>query len=153
MFLGEYEHSMDDKGRLVLPRRFRDAISPGASDGNPTQGCVLTKGQEGCLYVFPMEQWQEEIARLRQLPRTNRQARKYTRSFFASAIDQTLDRQGRIQVPERLREYAGLGKDVVVVGALERIEIWSKEAWEAESADADEYYSGIEESFVEGGGI
>ncbi len=145
MFLGEFEHSLDSKGRLVLPRKFRDALE--------TSGCVLTKGQESCLYVFSMEQWEEEVARLRRLPRTDRRNRKYTRSFFASALDQTLDKQGRIQIPERHREFAGLGKDVTVVGAMDRIEIWSTEAWAAEAAEADEYYSGIEEVLSEDGGI
>ncbi len=145
MFLGEYEHSLDEKGRLVLPRKFRDVLAE--------QPCVITKGQEDCLYVFAMEQFQEEVAKLRTIPRTVRQGRKYVRSFGASALDQAPDRQGRIQIPERLREYANLGKDVVVVGALDRIEIWSTEAWSAEAAEADEYYSAIEEALIADGDI
>lgn len=145
MFLGEFEHSLDAKGRLVLPRKFRDDLEE--------RGCVLTKGQESCLYVFSMDQWEEEVARLRRLPRTDRRNRKYQRSFFASALDQTLDRQGRIQIPDRHREYAGLDKDVTVVGALDRIEIWSRSAWATEATEADEYYSGIEEVLSEDGGI
>ncbi len=144
MFLGEFDHSLDDKGRLVLPRKFR---------GELDDGCVLTKGQENCLYVFTMAQWEEEIARMRLLPRTDRNARKFSRSFFASANDQTVDRQGRIQIPETHRVYAGLGKDAKVVGANDRIEIWSTDAWAAEVAEADEYYSGIEEVLIEGGDI
>jgi len=145
VFLGEFEHSLDAKGRLVLPRKFRDELEEG--------GCVLTKGQESCLYVFSMEQWEEEVARLRRLPRTDRRNRKYQRSFFASAIDQVLDRQGRIQLPDKHRVYAGLEKDVTVVGTLDRIEIWSREAWSAEATEADEYYSGIEDVLSEDGGI
>jgi MraZ protein len=145
VFLGEFEHSLDSKGRLVLPRKFRDDL-----EGS---GCVLTKGQEGCLYVFSMEQWDEEVERLRRLPRTDRRNRKYTRSFFASAENQTLDKQGRIQIPERHRDFAGLEKDVKVVGAMDRIEIWATAAWEAEAAEADEYYSGIEEVLSADGAI
>ena len=144
MFLGEYQHSLDAKGRLVLPRKFR---------GNLEDGCVITKGQEHCLYVFPMERWQQEVERVSRLPRTDRRARNFARSFFAAASDQPLDKQGRIQVPDTLRRFASLEKDVTVVGVAERIEVWATEVWEGVQAEADEYYAGIEEALSAEGDI
>ena len=136
MFLGQFSHSLDDKGRVVMPRKFRSDLE---------KGCVLTKGQERCLYVFPMERWQTEAARVLKLPRTDRRARNFSRSFFASASDQQLDKQGRVQVPEALRSYAGLEKDVTVVGVADHVQLWSSTAWAEYAAEADEYYAGIEE--------
>jgi len=144
VFLGEYQHSIDDKGRLVLPRKFRDELSG---------GCVITKGQERCLFVFSMDRWREEVGKVSRLPRTDRRARNYARSFFAAASDQPLDRQGRIQVPDGLRRYASLEKEATIVGVADRIEIWSTEAWEGERAQADDYYAGIEEVLSAEGGI
>jgi MraZ protein len=136
MFLGEYSHSLDDKGRIVMPSKFRVGLAG---------GLVITKGQERCLYVFGMGTWQDESARVQRLPRTDRRARNFSRSFFASASDQALDRTGRCQIPEALRIYAGLDKDVTVVGVSDRIEIWDTETWHSVAAEADEYYAGIEE--------
>ena len=144
MFLGEYHHSMDDKGRVVLPRKFRDQLD---------EGCVVTQGQEKCLYVFSRRQWDEEVARVSRLPRTNRRARNYARSFFAGASDQTLDRQGRVQLTDKQRRYAGLRKDVTVVGVAERVELWAPEAWETVAAEADEYFAAIEQELSDGEGI
>ena len=142
MFLGEYSHALDAKGRVVMPSRFRKELKA---------GCVVTKGQERCLYVFPMDRWEEEAGRVLTLPRTDRRARNYSRSFFASATDQRLDSQGRVQLPEALRRYAGLEKDLAVVGVADHIEIWATEAWESVGAEADEYYAGIEEVLSEDG--
>jgi len=144
VFLGEYQHSMDDKGRLVLPRKFRDELG---------KGCVVTPGQENCLYVFSAKQWEEEVARVGRLPRTNRRARNYARSFFAGASDQMLDRQGRVQLTEKQRSFAGLHKDVTVVGVAERVELWAPEAWEAVAAEADLDFAQIEEELGSGEGI
>lgn len=144
MFLGEYQHSLDGKGRVVMPSKFRDGLD---------DGCVITKGQEHCLYVFPLDRWEEEVAKVSRLPRTDRRARNFARSFFAGASDQRLDKQGRIQVPEVLRVYATLEKDVTVVGVAERVEIWATSVWQTVAAAADEYYSAIEESLYDGEGI
>ena len=144
MFLGEYQHSLDGKGRLVLPRKFRSGL-----DG----GCVVTKGQEHCLYVFSMDQWSAEMAKVSRLPRTDRRARNFARSFFAAATDQQLDSQGRIQLPDGLRTYASLEKDITIVGVAQRIEIWATLMWTEVQAEADEYYAGIEEALGEDGGI
>ena len=144
MFLGEYQHALDDKGRVVLPRKFRDALE---------HGCVITKGQEHCIYVFTMDRWKEEQAKVAKLPRTDRRSRNFARSFFAGASDQTLDRQGRVAIPENLRTFASLDKDVTVVGVADYIEIWSTSVWEDVAAEADELYAGIEEVLSEGGDI
>lgn len=136
MFLGEYSHSLDEKGRVVMPSKFRAELE---------DGCVVTKGQERCLYVFPMDRWDEEVQRVLKLPRTDRRARNYSRSFFASASSQSLDSTGRCQIPESLRTYAGLSKDVTVVGVADRVEIWDTPTWETVAAEADEYYAAIEE--------
>jgi MraZ protein len=127
---------------MVLPRKFRDGLE---------EGCVVTIGQEKCLFVFPMDEFNEEVERMGRLPRTDRRARNFTRAFFAGASDQVPDRQGRVQLTEKQRRYAGLGKDVTVVGVAERIEIWDTETWNTVAAEADEYYAGIEEVLSEGG--
>jgi MraZ protein len=142
VFLGEYQHSVDEKGRIVMPSKFRDGLD---------DGVVVTKGQEHCLYVFPMSRWEEEVAKVNRLPRTNRRNRNYARSFFGGATDQTTDKQGRLQIPQALRSYAGIDKDVMIVGVADRVEIWDVSAWEALSGEADELYADIEEELSEEG--
>jgi MraZ protein len=142
LFLGEYQHSVDEKGRLVMPSRFRDRLA---------DGVVITKGQERCLYVFPLDRWEEEVTKVNRLPRTNRRNRNYARSFFGSANDQQLDRQGRIQISPPLRSFAGLDKDVAVVGVADRVEIWDAATWVELSSQADELYADIEEALSEEG--
>jgi MraZ protein len=144
VFLGEYQHSLDEKGRVVLPRKFRDLLKGGA---------YVTPGQEGCLYVFTTERFEEEVDRVNRLPRTDRRARNYARSFFAGAGEVSPDKQGRIQLSEKQRAYASLEKDVTVVGVADRVELWSTEAWEAVAAEADDYFSTIEEVLSDGEGI
>lgn len=142
MFLGEYQHSVDAKGRVVLPSRFRDDL---------VAGCVVTKGQERCLYVFPVDRWETEVNQVNQLPRTNARNRQYARSFFASAIQQELDKQGRVQIPANLRDYAGITKDVAVLGVSDRVEIWDAAEWARYNDAADEVYSSIEEALSDQG--
>ena len=144
VFLGEYNHSLDEKGRLVMPRKFRPGLE---------RGCVVTKGQDRCLFVFPLERREEEAEKVLSLPRTDRRARNFARSFFASASDQVPDRQGRVQIPESLRAYAGLEKDVTIVGMADHLELWSTETWAEVSADADAYYAEIGEVLSGDGGI
>lgn len=142
MFLGEYQHSVDEKGRIVMPAKFRDRLS---------KGVVVTKGQEKCLYVFPNDRWEEEAAKVNRLSRNDKTNRNYARSFFGSASDQQSDKQGRLAIPPALRAYADLDKDVVVVGVSERIEIWNAQTWQSVSLEADEMYSGIEQALSEEG--
>ena len=120
MFMGEYNHTIDAKGRLIIPARFRELLG---------EEFILTKGLDGCLSIYPMDAWETFETKLRALPLTNKNARTFTRFFVAGATNCELDRQGRILVPQTLREFAGLEKEVVLTGNLDRIEIWSKEKW------------------------
>jgi len=142
VFLGEYQHNVDEKGRVVMPSKFRDGLE---------KGLVVTKGQEHCLYVFPLDRWEEEVAKVRRLPRTSGPNRNYARAFFGGAADQQMDKQGRVQVPQALRAYAHLDKDVVVVGVADRVEIWDATEWAALSDKADEFYADIQEALSEEG--
>lgn len=142
MFLGEYQHTLDPKGRVVLPAKFREQLA---------DGCVITKGQERCLYVFPLDRWETEVERVNTLPRTDARARKLARSFFAGADQQSPDKQGRVQIPANLRTYGDLTKDLTVVGVADYIEIWDTATWSRMSTEADEYYAGIEEALGEHG--
>ena len=120
MFMGEYNHTNDAKGRLIIPSRFRELLG---------EEFVLTRGLDGCLSIYPMDEWVAFEEKLRALPLTNKDARTFSRFFVAGATTCQLDRQGRILVPQTLRQFAGLDKDVVLTGNLNRIEVWSKETW------------------------
>lgn len=120
MFMGEYSHTIDTKGRLIIPSKFREELG---------ETLVVTKGLDGCLFVFSDEEWKAFEIKLKSLPLTNKNARQFARFFVAGATPCELDKQGRILLPATLREFAGLEKDVVLTGMLNRIEIWSKEKW------------------------
>ena len=120
MFMGEYSHTIDTKGRLIIPSRFREELG---------ETFVVTKGLDGCLFVFSDEEWKAFEIKLKSLPLTNKNARQFARFFVAGATPCELDKQGRILLPATLREFAGLEKDVVLTGMLNRLEIWSKEKW------------------------
>lgn len=126
--MGEYNHTLDTKGRLIIPTRFRDDLG---------SEFVITKGFDGCLYLFPPEAWEAFQEKLSMLPVNRGDSRKLTRFFVAGAAVCELDRQGRILVPATLREFAGLEKDVVLAGATNRVEIWSKSRWAEVSAVDD----------------
>ena len=117
MFMGEYSHSIDAKGRLIMPAKYREQLG---------SEFVVTKGLDGCLFVYPQEEWQSIETKFREVPLTTKDARKFSRFFFAGAAACEIDKQGRILLPSVLREFAGLEKDVVLVGVLNRIEIWDK---------------------------
>ena len=120
MFMGEYSHTIDTKGRLIIPSWFREELG---------ETFVVTKGLDGCLFVFSDEEWKAFEIKLKSLPLTNKNARQFARFFVAGATPCELDKQGRILLPATLREFAGLEKDVVLTGMLNRIEIWSKDKW------------------------
>ena len=120
MFMGEYSHTIDTKGRLIIPSKFREELG---------ETFVVTKGLDGCLFVFSDEEWKAFEIKLKSLPLTNKNASQFARFFVAGATPCELDKQGRILLPATLREFAGLEKDVVLTGMLNRIEIWSKEKW------------------------
>jgi MraZ protein len=121
VFIGTHDHSLDPKGRVILPRKFRDELG---------QDMVFTKGIERCLYVFPLTEFQAFADKLRSLPLTERPSRDFVRVFIAGASQESADAQGRVVIPQPLREYAGLTKDIVVVGQLSRVEIWDRTEWQ-----------------------
>ncbi|MDE6014636.1 MAG: division/cell wall cluster transcriptional repressor MraZ [Acetatifactor sp.] len=128
MFMSEYNHTIDAKGRLIIPSKFREVLG---------EEFVISKGMDGCLFVYANDDWAAFEQKLTSLPMTNKEARKFARFFLAGAAQVELDKQGRILLPAALREFAELDKDVVLVGVGSRIEIWSKEKYEAESDDVD----------------
>src|SRR3954466_11729262 len=142
MFLGTHTPRLDDKGRLILPAKFRDELAGGV---------VITKGQERCLYVFPMPEFQRIAGQLREAPVTNKAARAYSRVFFASAHDEVPDKQGRVTIPAHLREYAALDRELVVIGASTRVEIWDKQSWDDYLAASEDEFADIEEGVLPGG--
>lgn len=142
MFLGTHTPRLDDKGRLILPAKFRDELAGGV---------VVTKGQERCLYVFPIAEFSRIAADLRQQPMTHKAARAYNRVFFASAHDEIPDKQGRVTIPAHLRDYAGLSRDLVVIGASTRVEIWDKTAWDAYLTESEGDFADMEEGVLPGG--
>jgi MraZ protein len=128
MFMGEFNHSIDAKGRLIIPSKLREQLG---------ESFVVTKGLDGCLFIYPNDEWANIEAKFREVPLTTKDARKFSRFFFAGASLLEIDKQGRILVPSLLREFAGLKKDVVLVGVLDRVEVWDKEKWES-SVDFDD---------------
>lgn len=120
MFMGEYIHTIDAKGRIIVPAKFRESLG---------DAFVVTLGLDGCLFVYPNEEWQNFVTELKGLP-GSKEARQLQRYFMAGAADCEVDKQGRILIPSKLREQAGLEKDIVFVGVLSKIEIWSKERWD-----------------------
>ena len=141
MFLGTHSPLLDDKGRLFLPAKFRDELAG---------GLVITKGQERCLFVFPMAEFTQIAEQLRAAPVTHKAARAYSRVFFASASDEVPDKQGRITIPPKLREWASLDKDVVVIGAMNRLEIWDEAAWTAYSEEQEAAFAELSEEVFPG---
>ena len=133
MFLGTHQPRLDDKGRMILPAKFRERLAP---------GLVVTRGQERCLYVFPMEEFMRVANDLRAAPVTSKAVRDYLRVFLSGASDEIPDKQGRVTIPANLREYAGLQRECTVIGAGSRLEVWDTAAWEA-------YLAGTEQAFAD----
>ncbi|MEJ8778694.1 division/cell wall cluster transcriptional repressor MraZ [Pseudogracilibacillus sp. ICA-222130] len=131
MFMGEYQHNIDIKGRMIVPAKFREGLG---------DSFVLTRGLDNCLFVYPMDEWKILEGKLKQLPLTKKDARQFTRFFFSGAVECEIDKQGRINIPATLRTYSKLEKECIVIGVSNRIEIWSKEVWE-------DYFEASEESF------
>ena len=128
MFMSEYNHTIDAKGRLIIPSKFREVLG---------EEFVVSKGMDGCLFVYANDDWNAFEQKLTSLPLINKEARQFARFFLAGAAPVELDKQGRILLPAKLREFAGLDKDVVLVGVGSRIEIWSKDKYETVGEDLD----------------
>lgn len=120
MFIGEYSHSIDDKGRLSVPVKFRHDLSV---------GCVLTRGLDGCLWLYPVSEWEKIAGSVAELPITQKNARSFARFILSGAMDLKLDKAGRVNVPKYLEEYAGIKGKVVVAGMYDHLEIWAEESW------------------------
>lgn len=133
MFMGEYQHNIDSKGRLIIPAKFREHLG---------EQFVITRGLDKCLFGYPLSEWKELESKLKTLPLTKKDARAFTRFFFSGATECEIDKQGRVNLPATLLQYAALEKECVILGVSNRIEIWSKHLWE-------EYFMESEESFAE----
>jgi MraZ protein len=142
VFLGTHNPRLDEKGRLILPARFREELAGGV---------VITKGQERCLYAFTTAEFQRIAAQLSEAPVTHRAARAYSRVFFAGAHDEIPDKQGRVTIPSHLRDYAGLERDLAVIGASTRVEIWDHQAWASYLESSEQEFAEIEEGVLPGG--
>ncbi len=141
MFLGTHTPRLDDKGRLFLPAKFRDQLA---------EGLVITKGQDHCLYLWALPEFERLAEAVRTAPVTAKAVRDYSRIFFASASDEVPDRQGRITVPAALREYAGLGRDCVVTGAGNRVEIWDADSWASYSSEQEPAFADLASEVLPG---
>lgn len=139
MFMGEYQHTVDTKGRLIVPAKFREHLSG---------QFVLTRGLDNCLFGYPMDEWKILEEKLRALPLTQKDARAFTRFFFSGATEVEIDKQGRINIPTSLRSYAKVEKDCVVIGVSSRIEIWAKHLWDDYYAESEESFNDIAESII-----
>lgn len=138
--MGEYQHTVDTKGRLIVPSKFREHLG----------GCfVLTRGLDHCLFGYPMDEWKILEEKLRALPLTKKDARAFTRFFFSGATEVELDKQGRVNIPASLRSYAKVEKDCVVIGVSGRIEIWAKHLWEDYYEESEESFNDIAESIID----
>lgn len=126
MFYGEYQHTIDPKGRVIVPSKFRTSLG---------ERFILTKGLDNCLFAYSSEEWNNLEAKLKSLPFTNKDVRAFIRFFFSGATECEVDKQGRILIPSNLREYAGLTKDIVVIGVSTRVEIWDRDKWNEYNSD------------------
>jgi len=138
--MGEYQHSIDEKGRLTIPAKFREELG---------EKFLVTRGLDNCLFVYPMEEWKVLEAKLKALPFTRADARAFTRFFFSGATECELDKQGRVNIPASLRQHASLDKDCVVIGVSNRVEIWSRTLWETYSEESAESFNEIAEKIVD----
>lgn len=140
MFIGEYQHIIDSKGRVIIPSKFRDGLG---------ENFIMTKGLDNSLFVYPIEEWRNFEEKLRLLPITNKDARAFVRFFFAGATECILDKQGRVLIPVNLRKHANLQKDTVIIGVASRIEIWGMEEWLSYNNDENLTYDSIAEKMAE----
>lgn len=136
MFIGEYKHNIDNKGRVIIPSKFRDGLG---------DHFVITKGLDGCLFVYSLDEWKILEDKLRSLPLTSKDARAFVRFFFAGATECEFDKQGRIILPSNLRDYADIVKETIIIGVSNRLEVWSSERWNDYNNDDDLSYDAIAE--------
>lgn len=138
--MGEYEHNLDAKGRVIVPAKFREGLG---------KKFVITRGLDKCLFAYPLEEWKILEEKLKKLPLTKKDARAFTRFFFSGAVECEIDKQGRVNLPQPLRTYSQLEKECVIIGVSERIELWSKELWDNYFLDSEESFSDIAENLLD----
>ena len=142
MFMGEYHHNIDDKGRLIIPAKFRSELG---------EKFIITRGLEKCLYVYSESEWNTIVAKLKTLPFTKKDVRTFIRSFFSGATECDFDRQGRINITSPLVSYADIQTKCVIIGANDRLEIWSEENWIKDSLENSDLLSDIADNLFNGG--
>ena len=135
MFYGEHEHTIDNKGRLIIPSKFRDSFKE-----YDIEKLYITRGLDKCLFMFTENEWKTQESKVRAMSFTKSESRKFNRLYFSGAAQIECDKQGRILIPKYLKDYAAIKRDVVIIGVSNRMEIWSKDSW-------SDYYSGSKESF------
>ncbi|HLS22882.1 MAG TPA: division/cell wall cluster transcriptional repressor MraZ [Pseudogracilibacillus sp.] len=140
MFMGEYSHNLDAKGRIIVPAKFRENLG---------ETFVLTRGLDRCLFVYPEVEWRLLEDKLKQLPLTKKDARKFTRFFLSGATELEIDKQGRISIPQPLRTYANLSKQCTVIGVSNRIEIWDADEWNVYVSESEESFAEIAENLMD----
>lgn len=143
MFYGEHEHTIDRKGRVIIPSRFREVMKE-----HYNERFVVTRGLDRCLFLFPEDEWRTQEGKFRALSFTKQEARRFNRFYFSGASELTCDRQGRVLIPPYLKEYAGLKRDVMLVGVSNRIEIWDQEEWKKFYEQFKENYEQIAEKLL-----
>ncbi len=147
MFYGEHEHSIDAKGRLIVPSKFREVFKE-----NYVERFFVTRGLDTCLFVFTEDEWKKQESKLKSLSFTNSEARQFNRLYFSGACEVTCDKQGRILIPDYLKDFAKIKRDVVIVGVSNRMEIWSKENWTDFFNNAKGSFEKVAEKIFSGGG-
>lgn len=138
--MGEFQHNIDAKGRMIVPAKFRQELG---------ERFIVTRGLDQCLFVYPMDEWEILEEKLKKLPLTKKDARAFTRFFFSGATECEVDKQGRINIPPTLRAYAALDKECVVIGVSNRIELWAKEKWETYVVESEASFAEIAENLMD----
>ena len=145
MFYGEYEHTIDKKGRLIVPSKFREAFKE-----YEVEKFYITRGLDRCLFLFTESEWKSQESKFKSVSFTKQEARRFNRLYFSGAGQIDCDKQGRILIPKYLKDYAGIKRDVVIIGVSNRIEIWPKEAWQQYYNSSKESFEDIAEKFMGG---
>ncbi len=138
--MGEFQHNVDAKGRLIVPAKYRDLLG---------EQFVITRGLDQCLFGYPMNEWNKIEEKLKEMPVTKKDARAFTRFFFSGAQEMELDKQGRVNIPANLLSYAKIEKECVILGVSNRFEIWAKDAWEAYFEESEESFNEIAENLTD----
>jgi MraZ protein len=142
MFMGEFQHNIDAKGRLIVPAKFREELG---------EKFVVTRGLDGCLFGYPMSEWEQLEEKLKEMPLAKKDARTFVRFFYSAATECEIDKQGRINIPATLRTHGSLEKSCVIIGVSNRIEIWDETRWQEFSTEAEENFDDIAETMIDFG--